>query len=509
VLLGTTIVAFGQASFRQCDINKDNALTVIDAQDIANEGLGLSSAADDLTGDGSVNVVDMQIVIDGILGIGCVATPPSGAASSSITVLNQAWVSADIPSPGDLNVNGASTSLASVLNQAWISTEIPSAGDLTVNGASSSQASVLNRAWIPAEIPSAGNLNFAAGFLVSVNNTTTPGRVSPQLYSAVKAIAGGSSTAPVDLNSVNDGEGLIVGQTVRFRIYPPDGVSNFDFLVNGAALRFHAPFEVLITAPANVLALDIQAILYARDGRVWRLPGKHLLVLPDPGLTMNGHAVHADGAPSESSRIGVRTNGLTAEYFRADSGFASWLALNRAPDKRGFVTAINQPNPGAVFGSDPFGTGLPAAYAARFRGQILVSEAGSHRFFLDASLGARLTVDGNVLIDAPPGQYSPESQAEVALAAGWHGIEIDSYHTASNPNLQLFWQQPSSGREVVRAEALATDLPLPSVTDANGSFRLESFPGILNPLEWFAIPADPQVRVVLDPSTLEERPNHQ
>jgi len=114
-----------------------------------------------------------------------------------------------------------------------------------------------------------------------------------------------------------------------------------------------------------------------------------------------------------------------------------------------------------------------------------------------------------VLIDAPPGQYSPESQAEVALAAGWHGIEIDSYHTASNPNLQLFWQQPSSGREVVRAEALATDLPLPSVTDANGSFRLESFPGILNPLEWFAIPADPQVRVVLDPSTLEERPNHQ
>jgi hypothetical protein len=509
LFLGTTIVIFGQPSFRQCDINKDNALTVIDAQDIVNEGLGTSSPADDLTGDGSVNVVDMQIVIDGILGIGCVATPPSSAASSSITVLNQAWISADIPSPGDLNVNGASTARNSVLNQAWISAEIPSAGDLNINGASSSHASVLNRAWIPAEIPSAGNLDFAAGILVSVNNTATPGRISPQLYSTVKVIAGGSSTTPVDLSSVNDGDGLIVGQTVRFRLYPPDGVSNFDLLLDGAALRNHAPFEVLITAPANVSALDIQAILYARDGRVWRLPGKHLLVLPDPGLTMHGHAVHADGAPSESSRLGVRTNGLKAEYFRADGGFASWLALNRAPDKRGFVTAINQPNPGSVFGPDPFGTGFSSNYAARFRGQILVSEAGAHRFFLDASLGARLSVDGNVLIDAPPGQYSPEFQADVNLAGGWHAIEIDSYHTASNPNLQLFWQQPNSSREVVRPEALATDLTLRSVTDANGLFRLESFPGILNPLEWFAIPADPQVRVVLDPSTLEERPMHQ
>jgi hypothetical protein len=528
-------VAYSQVSFTQCDINKDNVLNVVDAQDIINEGLGTRSPNDDLTGDGAINVVDIQIVVDGILGIGCprdLVTPtyavtsftllnqawisadiPSpgnlgfnGASSGRASVLNQNWVSADIPGPGDLTFNGASSGRASVLNQNWISADIPSPGDLTVNGASSSRAGILNLAWIPADIPSAGNLDFAAGLLVSVNNNATSGPLSQQRNPAVKVIAGGSSTTPVDLNSVSDGDGLIAGQTVRFRIYPNGSAADSDFLVNGAPLHIHAPFEVLITAPANVSAFDIQAVMYAGDGTSWRLPGKHLLVLSDPGQTMTGHAAHADGSPAASVAVGVRTNGLTAGYYRADNGLASWRDLDRAPDKRGFVTAVNQPNPGAVFGPDPFGTGFPAAYGARFRGQILASEAGPHRFFLDASLGVRLMVDGIILIDAPPGRYSAGLEAEVTLTAGWHDIGIDSYHTASNPNLQLFWQQPNSSREVVRPEALATDLPAQSVTDANGSFQLEPFPSILNPLEWFAIPADRQIQVVLDRSPSEERP---
>jgi hypothetical protein len=56
-------------------------------------------------------------------------------------------------------------------------------------------------------------------------------------------------------------------------------------------------------------------------------------------------------------------------------------------------------------------------------------------------------------------------EAEVTLAAGWHSLEIDSYHTASNPSLQFSWQQPDSGREVVRPETLATDLPPLVVTE--------------------------------------------
>jgi len=341
--------------------------------------------------------------------------------------------------------------------------------------------------------------------LVTVNNTAT-GSVTLVSGLRGKLIGGGSTTAPVDLASVNDGDAMTAGQTVRFRLYPPDGIfPGSDFLVNGAPLRIHTGFEALITAPANGSSFDLQPVLYASDGRVWRMPSRRVQILPDFGRTLSGHAVRADGSPAVWATVGVRVNGLSAEYFQADKGLTSWSDLNRAPDRRGFVTAINQPGVSG-FGEDPFGTGFSGAYGARFRGEILVSAPGEHQFFLDAPLGARLIVDGRAWIDTPAGQASPESNAAVALTAGWHTIEIDSYHTASNTNLELSWRQPNSDREIVRPEALAADLGLRAITDANGSFRFGTFPSILNPLDGHPIPADKPVQVILDPTNFEERP---
>ena len=537
VLLLAAAPAFGQRSFSLCDINKDGAIDVVDIQALIAEALGGKVPLDDLNNDNVVNVVDVEINARTVLGSGCPAysvTPrfaitqvslvnqgwipadiPSpgdltlhGASTSQATVLNQGWIPADIPSPGDLTLHGASTSQATVLNQAWIPADIPSPGDLTLHGASTSQATVLNQAWIPADIPSAGNIQVAVGLLVSVNNNGSTR--SPASFEGLdsKIVAAGSSTAPVDLSTVNDGDAMIAGQTVRFRVYPPEGAfTASDFMVGGAPLRVHAPFEALLTAPANVTSLDLEAVVYASGGRVWHTPAKHLRIVRDPGLTMSGRALLADGGPAGSAAIGVRTNGLMAAYFQVEGSLPSWSALNRPPDKEGFVTAVNQPGT-AVFGPDPFGTGLTGPYAARFRGEILVSISGEHRLFLDAALGARLAVDGKVLIDTPAGQFSPESEADVNLAPGWHTIEIDSYHTASSPGVQLSWQQPHSGREAVRPEALAADC-VRAETDANGAFRIAPFPSILNPLEWHAVPANNRIRVVPDLSISQERPIQQ
>jgi hypothetical protein len=428
-----------------------------------------------------------------------------------------------------LTIHGAQVKAASVMNQAWIPADIPSAGNLISNAVNAKSVSVVNQAWISADIPSPGDVRFAAGFLVSVNNTGPGGRTVPSLAAlGFKVVAAGSSTAPVDLSSVNDGDLLLAGQTVRFRVYPPEDAlagsdfrlagSNFpidgsDFLIDGKPMRVHTPFEVLVTAPANASAFDLQAVIYSRKGRVWRSPSKHLLIVPDPGQTLTGRAVHADSSAAASEAIGVRaigvrTNGLTAEYFRADKGIASWPDLNRPADKRGFVTAVNQPD-ATAFGPDPFGTGLSGNYATRFRGEILVTMDGQHRFFLDAPLGARLIVDGGTLVDTPPGSFSPEAEAAVTLPAGWHTIEIDSYQPAFRANLQLSWQQPNSAREIVRPESLATEVGPLAVTDTNGSFDVSSFPTILNPLQWHTVPADSKVRVIPDQSISEERPIQQ
>jgi hypothetical protein len=535
LLFSAAVSLFAQSNFTVCDINRDGAVNILDAQAMANQALGQAIPANDLTADGVVNVLDVRTEINAIL-YGCPfysATPrfaittvslvnqawiPSdipgagnlaitGAEVKPVSLVNQAWISADFPSAGNLTVNAALGQSVSVVNQAWISSDIPGAGNLTVNAANAAAVSLVNQAWISADIPSPGDVRFAAGLLVSVNNNATPGPTVTA--SGVKILGGGSSTALIDLASVHDGDGLIVGQTVRFRVYPPEGsFAGSDFLVNGTPLRIHAPFDVLLTAPANVATVDLQAVIYAGDGRVWRTPGKRVSIVPDPGQALSGHAVRSDGGMATSAAIGVLANGLSAEYFRDDTGAASWSDLNRTADKRGYVTAVNQPD-SAAFGADPFGTGFSGSYAARFRGQILVSAAGQHQFFLDAPLGARMTVDGSALIDTPAGVFSPESQAEIELAVGWHAIEIDSYQTASRASLQLSWRQPNSGREIVRPEALASELGRLAVTDSNGAFRLQTFPTILNPLEWHPIPTDSQVRVVLDQSISEERPIQQ
>jgi hypothetical protein len=219
---------------------------------------------------------------------------------------------------------------------------------------------------------------------------------------------------------------------------------------------------------------------------------------------MSGRAVYSGGNPAAATSVGVRTSGLTAEYFSADRGFATWSDLDRTPDKRGYVTAVNQPD-SAALGPDPFGTGLAGSYATRFRGEIAVATDGLHVFFLDAPQGGRLMVDGKAAIETPPAVYAPESQAAVTLTAGWHTIEIDSYQPAFHPGLQLSWQQPDAGREIVRPEALATELAPVAVTGVDGAFRVPLFPYILNPLDWHSVPADRAVHVAMELSIPEER----
>ena len=535
-LLGAASAVFAQDNFSLCDVNHDHAVNVLDVQAMANQALGKLSPGNDLLPDGVVNVADVQTELNVIL-YGCPFYSPTprfvitavsllnrnwnpsnipsagdlsvhAAQTRSVSVMNQAWISADIPSPGNITSNAVNSRSASVMNQAWITADIPSAGNVTSNAVDGKAVSVMNQAWISADIPSPGNVNDVAGMLVSLNNTNGGRSVPGPSGVTTRVIAGGSSTTPVDLASVSDGDALLAGQTVRFRVFPPEeAIAGSDFLMDGAALRVHAPFEVLVTAPASGSGFDLQAVIYQRGGRIWRTPPKHLMVLADAGQTVAGRAVSGDRSMAAGA-IGVRTNGLRAEYFRAERGLASWAELDRPADKRGYVTAVNQPDSTAL-GADRFGTEFTTSYATRFRGEILVSLDGLHQFFVDSPLGSRLMVDGNALIDNPPAAFAPEAQAEMELTAGWHTIEIDSFQSASHAGLQLSWRQPNTGREVVRPEALATESGPLAVTDSNGLFRVASFPLVLTPLAWHSLPADSRIHVTLDGVFSEERPVQQ
>ena len=54
-----------------CNVSGDATASVVDAQVIVNQALGVTSAVNDLNRDGVVNVADIQIVINAVLGLGC------------------------------------------------------------------------------------------------------------------------------------------------------------------------------------------------------------------------------------------------------------------------------------------------------------------------------------------------------------------------------------------------------------------------------------------------------
>lgn len=62
-----------EMGFSPCDVNQDGLLTVLDIQQLINQALGVSAAANDLNHDAVVSAVDIQIDLNAVLGLGCSA----------------------------------------------------------------------------------------------------------------------------------------------------------------------------------------------------------------------------------------------------------------------------------------------------------------------------------------------------------------------------------------------------------------------------------------------------
>ena len=469
--LGTwTLVATNPAGSSDTTPSSANQFLVLPAQGSAAVNVSVLNQAwipDDIPSPGNVSI---------------------GGVLSRVSLLNQAWIPADIPSPGNVNISGVLTRV-SLLNQAWIPADIPSPGNVTVNGVLT-RISLLNQAWIPADIPTAGTIGFAASLVVAVNNTanssnalvTQNARVGSPLEAASPAQ---TSVRTAEILSPAEQTPLLVGQTVPIRVSLPDaGANAAEFMVNGIRWRSTAPFEFLFTVPAGVASVDLQAIVRASDGREWVGPSRHFAVVADPEQTISGRIIGRDGQPIPRALVHVTGSGLAAEYFRFEQPLVAWPDLtDRAPDKQSYISAVNQPNTGGLFGHDPFGAGFTGDYASRFTGRIQALTPGNYIFYLRAHRGSRLLIDGNLVVEIPFAQNDPIEGSGVALlAAGWHSIEVDHFESVGAPSLELSWQMPDAAREVVPQQAFQTDIRISAVTNEQGSFSVGPIPLIVTPL---------------------------
>jgi hypothetical protein len=231
--------------------------------------------------------------------------------------------------------------------------------------------------------------------------------------------------------------------------------------------------------PANVTDLTLQAsVSDARGNRGLSSPVT-LPVVPDSRTTVVGRLLDADGRPVSNTTVRVTLNGLRAEFFDYDTPLSAMPDLSgRVPTRTGHVSAVNVRNPDSLFGSDPYGLGMDADYAARFSGYLRIDIPGEYTFQLGVDDGARLVVGGVTVVQMPTGQGDFRARSgSIRLPAGLIPIEVTYYQSVGDAELQLLYAAPGEELQVVPPARLrATMTELQVQTDGVGRFVIANVP---------------------------------
>ncbi len=92
---------------------------------------------------------------------------------------------------------------------------------------------------------------------------------------------------------------------------------------------------------------------------------------------------------------------------------------------------------------------LPEPFSVVWRGKLAAPVTGQYVFGLRADDGALLSIDGNLIVDNGGSHGSEYREGTVFLDEGFHDIELKYWQVGGSRDLQLSWQPPGSGREIV------------------------------------------------------------
>src|SRR5688500_15219421 len=144
--------------------------------------------------------------------------------------------------------------------------------------------------------------------------------------------------------------------------------------------------------------------------------------------------------------------GLTAQYF--DSVDFTDLKLTRTDATVDFTWAAA---PDATVGADTF--------SVRWRGQVQPQHSQEYTFYVTSDDGARLWVDGRLLIDNWVNQGPTEKSGKLTLEAGRkYDIRLDYYEFDLAAQARLSWSSASQAKQVIPSTRLFASPPGLSAT---------------------------------------------
>lgn len=361
---------------------------------------------------------------------------PRSATGEPVTVINSQPTVLDPPSR---TANYATSASVTVVNSQFTALDPPVR---TTRYADSSTVTVLNTQPTPLD-PPARTPRYATSYSVNVRNQSAPS-VAPSAMTAEAGNRGSQGHLAPGATAGAEEETAFAGQALRIQVEVPAGVQTkgVNVYVNGARLAdpLAAPYETVLTVPANVPDLEIKAVVLTGEGEVVA-PLRHIKVLPEPESRRLVAIKVRDAEDREvrDAEVTFRYFGFAAEHFR----FAQPLARmpeedpgkDRQPDATGFAAVLHYLPDGA----DPLGTGALRDTVSRYRSSLQIAETGEYEFRLRASSGALLKVAGEPVAEQQ--RITLEAGSEVALEVlHYRGIDPSAA-------LHLEWRRAGPNQE--------------------------------------------------------------
>ncbi|MFK7769851.1 MAG: endo-1,4-beta-xylanase [Mariniblastus sp.] len=152
-------------------------------------------------------------------------------------------------------------------------------------------------------------------------------------------------------------------------------------------------------------------------------------------------------------------NGLLGQYY--NDANLSEIAMARVDTNVDFD-----------WGAGSYETGGPAnSFSVRWSGQLESQFTETHSLILNANDGARLWVNGQLLIDQFDSGSVSDATAAISLVAGRrYDIQLEYRETTGDASVKLEWESVSLSREVIPSERL--------YASERGSIAIETWTGI-------------------------------
>lgn len=232
-----------------------------------------------------------------------------------------------------------------------------------------------------------------------------------------------------------------------------------------------AAFDARLTTP-----LAAQGLVYGAAIDDLGIPNSHLVTPGSPPLSILWHRTASAGTPfampplakflvDEASvevlgawiqRVDpdMPRSGVAFEYFEVGG-------LTALPD----FDLLTPQATGTAATFDISFRERDSDFAFRFRGVIQIEVAGSYTFYTSSDDGSRLYVDGFLVVDNDGLHGAQERSGTIALAAGYHEIEVGFFERGGQESLAVSFSSPSLAKQPIPPDLLSPTVPVPLEND--------------------------------------------